>query len=34
MKDANIIEEGATKEVFENPSEKYTQVLIDSSFIA
>jgi microcin C transport system ATP-binding protein len=34
MKDANIIEEGITKEVFENPSEKYTQELIDSSFIA
>ena len=34
MKDANIIEEGVTKEVFENPSEKYTQELIDSSFIA
>tara|TARA_Y100000992_G_scaffold15051_1_gene8776 strand:- start:1139 stop:1243 length:105 start_codon:yes stop_codon:yes gene_type:complete len=34
MKDANIIEEGATKKVFENPSEKYTQELIDSSFIS
>ena len=34
MKDANIIEEGITKDVFENPSEKYTQELIDSSFIA
>ena len=33
MKDANIIEEGATKKVFENPSEQYTQELIDSSFI-
>ena len=33
MKDARIIEEGATKKVFENPTEKYTQELIDSSFI-
>jgi microcin C transport system ATP-binding protein len=33
MKDAHIIEEGDTKKVFENPSEKYTQELIDSSFI-
>ena len=33
MKDANVIEEGPTKKVFENPSEKYTQELIDSSFI-
>ena len=33
MKDANVIEEGTTREVFENPSEKYTQELIDSSFI-
>ncbi len=33
MKDANIIEEGVTQKVFENPSEKYTQELIDSSFI-
>ena len=33
MKDANVIEEGTTKKIFENPSEKYTQELIDSSFI-
>jgi ABC-type microcin C transport system duplicated ATPase subunit YejF len=33
MKDANVIEEGPTKKVFENPNEKYTQELIDSSFI-
>ena len=33
MKDARIIEEGITKKVFENPTEKYTQELIDSSFI-
>ena len=33
MKDSNIIEEGTTKNVFENPTEKYTQELIDSSFI-
>ena len=33
MKDANVIEEGTTKKIFENPSERYTQELIDSSFI-
>ena len=33
MKDACIIEEGTTKKVFENPTEKYTRELIDSSFI-
>ncbi len=33
MKDARIIEEGITKDVFEKPSQKYTQELIDSSFI-
>ena len=34
MKDANVIEEGTTRKIFENPSEKYTKELIDSSFIA
>ena len=34
MKDANVIEEGTTRKIFENPSEKYTKELIDSSFIS
>jgi ABC-type microcin C transport system duplicated ATPase subunit YejF len=33
MRDSRIIEEGITKKVFESPAEKYTQELIDSSFI-